>query len=491
MKILLLEPPFERFQGIKRAFFPLGLAYVAAYIEARGHTVEIYDVEHTKETNIIPYAEAANCYQKFLAGLNNPEHPIWLEIKAELERFRPQLIGISCPTVKYAPALKIAELAKQLEPEIKVVLGGCHPTVMAEQVLANQVVDFIIRGEGELTLSQLLDFLQSHSPLTDIAGLSYKLNGQVCHNTARQLLPDLNQLPFPARKLLRDAAGYDAEDMGLMMGSRGCPFQCTYCASKNMWSRKVRYRSVQNIIDEICEVKEQFGTSQFSFEDDSFTANSQLIGEFCQQLISRQLHISWSAITRINLLNDELIQKMKRAGCNHIRVGIESGSDTVLKNTKKGLTVAQMRAGAKVLRRHGIYWSAYFMLGLPSETEADVLATIKLMKEIKPDYCTLSIFTPYPGTEIFDVLRQAGMVSEDMDWSRFSHASPHNYFAPQIPRQRFEELLDLFAREVDAHNGNFLRLIKRAKSKGLVYLQQPTELIGDIKKYLSWRKGGA
>ncbi len=132
---------------------------------------------------------------------------------------------------------------------------------------------------------------------------------------------------------------------------------------------------------------------------------------------------------------------MKRAGCNHIRVGIESGSDKVLKATKKGLTVEQMRAGANVLRRHGVYWSAYFMLGLPSETEEDVLATIKLMQEIKPDYCTLSIFTPYPGTEIFDELRQQGMVAEDMDWSRFSHASPHNYFAPHIPRKRFEELL--------------------------------------------------
>lgn len=490
MRILLIEPPFERFQGIKRAFFPLGLAYVAAYIESQGHTVEIYDVEHTGESNIIQYAEAAKSYQKYLEGLGNMQHPVWQEVREELQRFRPQIVGFSCPTVKYEPALKIAGIAKEIDPDVKVVFGGCHPTVLAGQVLTNKAVDFVIRGEGEHTLSQLVSGLEGNTSLGDIEGLSYKINDSIQHNKKRELIPDLNQLPFPARRLLRNVSGYDAEDMGLMMGSRGCPFQCTYCASQNMWGRRVRYRSVGNIIAEIREVKEQFGTTQFSFEDDSFTANPKLIGEFCQQLISQQLRIGWSAITRINLLNDDLISQMKSAGCNHIRVGIESGSDKILGATNKGLTVAQMRAGAKVLHRHGVYWSAYFMMGLPSETEDDILASVKLMKEIKPDYCTISIFTPYPGTVIYDELKEKGMVSEDMDWSRFSHASPHNYFAPQIPRQRFEELLGYFAQEVDKHNGNFLRLIKRAKSKATVYLQQPTELVGDLKKYMSWRKGG-
>ncbi len=490
MRILLIEPPFERFQGIKRAFFPLGLTYVAAYVESQGHTVEVYDVEHARESNIIQYAEAAKSYQKYLEGLDNMQHPVWREVRGELQRFRPHLIGVSCPTVKYEPALKIAGIAKEVDPDIKVVFGGCHPTVLAERVLVNKSVDFAIRGEGEHTLAQLVSAIEGNEPFNNIEGLSHKADSRIYHNPKRELIPDLNQLPFPARSLLRDAEGYDAEDMGLMMGSRGCPFQCTYCASQNMWGRRVRYRSVQNIIDEILKIKEQFGTTQFSFEDDSFTANPKLIGEFCEQLISRRLRIGWSAITRINLLNDELISRMKRAGCNHIRVGIESGSDKVLKATNKGLTVEQMRAGAKVLHRHGVYWSAYFMMGLPSEAEDDILASIKLMQEIKPDYCTLSIFTPYPGTAIFDELKGKGMVSEDMDWSKFSHASPHNYFAPQIPRQRFEELLDYFAQEVDKHNGNFLRLIKRAKSKGVVYLQRPTELVGDLKKYLSWRKGG-
>ncbi len=276
--------------------------------------------------------------------------------------------------------------------------------------------------------------------------------------------------------------------MGLMMGSRGCPFQCTYCASKNMWTRKVRYRSVENILDEIHTVKRAFGTTQFSFEDDSFTTNTKLITEFAKQLIAQKMSINWSAITRINLLSYELITLMKKAGCNHIRVGIESGSPKVLRDTKKGITVEQMRTGAKILRDTGMYWSAYFMAGLPTETEDDIRASIELMKEIKPDYCTLSIFTPYPGTEIFEQLKRQDMVTEQMDWSKFSHASPHNYFSPQIPKEKFEELLDIFAHEVDKHNGNIRRLFKRAKSKGSVYIQQPSELVGDLKKYLSWRK---
>jgi anaerobic magnesium-protoporphyrin IX monomethyl ester cyclase len=468
MDILLIEPPFERLQGVKRCFFPLGLTYLAAYLRNKGYTVSIYDVEYSRDTGIIPYAEAAKSYEKYLEGLKNEQHPVWQEVKLVLRQINPQIVGISCT---------------------KLVFGGCHPTVLADQVLSSSLVDFVIRGEGELTFSGLIEALENNTSLAKIDGLSFKINDRIHHGPPRKLIPDLNQLPYPARDLLRDAHGYDSEDMGLIMGSRGCPFQCTYCASKNMWGRRVRYRSAQNIIGEIRAVQEQFGTFQFSFEDDSFTTNPKLIGEFCRQLIEQNLKISWSAITRINLLSDELIKQMRNAGCNHIRVGIESGSDKVLRATQKGLTVDQMRVGAKVLHRQGIYWSAYFMMGLPSETEEDILASIRLMHEIKPDYCTLSIFTPYPGTAIFDELKQKEMVSENMNWSKFSHASPHNYFAPHIPRQRFEELSDYFAQEVDKHNSYFLRLMKRAKSKGVVYIQHPSELLGDVKKYLSWRKG--
>ena len=490
MNILLIEPPFERFQGVKRGFFPLGLASVGAYLQRAGHRVTIYDAELAQDTSVTTYAEAAHSYEKFLQGLNNPAHPIWREVETRLREIKPQVVGISCATVKYEAALYIAGLAKKLSPGVKVILGGPHPTALPEQALGNQQVDYVVRGEGELTMAELLQALSvaGDPPLEKITGLSYRRNGRIIHNPARPLLADLDKLPYPGRELLIDDCRYPAEDMGLLMGSRGCPFACTYCASNKMWRRKVRYRSVENIIGEIRQVQERYQSCQFSFEDDSFTANPAIIKRFCEQIRQQGLKINWSAITRINLLTPELVSQMQRAGCNHLRVGIESGSAKILRDTRKGLTLEQMRRGARILHQQGMYWSAYFMVGLPTETEQDIRATIEFMQEIKPDYATLSIFTPYPGTAIFEQLQKLGKVSANMQWSRFSHASPHNNFALQIEPQRFAELAAWAAQAVDKHNSNLLRLLKRARAKGTVYLQKPGELGKDLRNYLSWKK---
>lgn len=488
MKVLLIEPPFERLQGIKRGFFPLGLTSVGTYLDKLGHEVLVYDAEFGQETSISTYSEAAHSYEKFLHGLHNPAHPVWQEVESRIQDYAPQVVGISCPTVKYESALYIADLAKKLFPQVTIVFGGCHPTALPEQVMSNSQVDYVVQGEGELTMAELLLALEDKADIEHIAGLSYKAKGKIVHNPPRHLIPKLDDLPFPKRELLLNDAKYYAEDMGLLMGSRGCPFNCTYCASNIMWHRKVRYRSIANIIGEIKQVQQRYGTCQFSFEDDSFTANSKIIMEFCRQVIEQKLQINWSAITRINLLTEEMVRQMQRAGCNHIRVGIETGSEKILKDTCKGLTLDEMRRGAKILHKLGMYWSAYFMVGLPTETEEDIRATISFMQEIKPDYVTLSIFTPYPGTAIFQELRKLGKISEDVEWSRFSHASPYNNFALQIEPERFAHLVEVAANAVDKHNSNLLRLLKRARSKTSIYIQNPSELCKDVGNYLTWKK---
>jgi radical SAM superfamily enzyme YgiQ (UPF0313 family) len=152
------------------------------------------------------------------------------------------------------------------------------------------------------------------------------------------------------------------------------------------------------------------------------------------------------------------------------------------------MTVESYRKGARLIQKHKIYWSAYFMLGLPSETREDIMATIELMKEIQPNYCTVSIFTPYPGTEIFADLLKEEQVSLDMNWSKFSHASPHNYFAKYLSKKEFAEIVDFATAEFDRYNGSFSRLLKRAQSKASIYLNHPGDLIKDICRYLQWRQ---
>ena len=488
MKILLIDPPFELFQGIKRGFFPMGLACIAAYARQSGHEVHIYDAEVGYEAKVVNYSGAKKCYQLYLDALDNPDHHVWKEIGEFIRQQQPQLLGLSCSTVKFDSALHIAKIAKTINPELPVVLGGVHPTLLPEQSLKPDLVDFVIRGEGEIAFVWLADALSGKGSIEEIDGLTYLKDGEVHHNKKRDFIKDINSLLLPARDLLVNSSAYDSEAMGLMMGSRGCPYECTYCASNNMWTRRVRYRSVENILQEMQSVHQEYGTTQFSFEDDSFTSNKKLILEFCRKKNEAEFNVKWSAITRINLLTDELLSKMKQAGLNHIRVGIESGSNKILKDTKKGLTIEDYKKGARLIRKHKIYWSAYFMLGLPTETREDILATVNFMKEIQPDYCTVSIFTPYPGTAIFSDLLKEGRVSLDMDWSKFSHASPHNYFAKYLSKQEFAEIVDYATSEFDHYNGSFARLFKRAQSKTSIYLHHPGDFVRDIQRYLQWRQ---
>jgi radical SAM superfamily enzyme YgiQ (UPF0313 family) len=488
MKILLIDPPFEVFQGIKRGFFPLGAVCLATVAKQQGHEAAVFDGEKGEEVKVVNYLSAKQCYQKYLEALDNPDHPVWKTIESTIRRQNPQLLGISCSTVKFDSAVRIAEIAKKIDPELPIVLGGVHPTLIPEQSLKPGLIDYVIRGEGERTFVELIDALSDKGTCDEIKGLSYLKQGKVIHNPPREFIENLDTLPLLNRDLLINASQYDSEDLGLMMGSRGCPFECTYCASNKVWTRRVRYRSADNILAEMKMVHRKYGTTQFSFEDDSFTSNKKLIGEFCRKKNEARFDVKWSAITRINLLTDELLKTMKEAGLNHIRVGIESGSDKILKETKKGMTVEDYKKGARLIRKHKIYWSAYFMLGLPTETREDILATIDLMKEIQPNYCTVSIFTPYPGTEIFEDLLKEGKVSLDMNWSRFSHASPHNYFAKYLNREEFAEIVDYATSEFDRYNGSFRRLFKRAQSKASIYLNHPGDFFKDIQRYLQWRQ---
>jgi len=486
MRVLLFEPPFERFQGIARGFFPLGLAYLAAHLISLGHDVLLVDSEHGDDTCIISYADASKAYEKYINGLENDTHYIWKEVEEHIRSYKPDLVGIGCLTPKYPSGLKIAAISKRVCPDIPVAMGGFHTAGLGHKVIEDRNVDFVVPGEGEKTLEALLPAIEAGGGFEKIPGLIFKKGKEVVVTPPGAMLSDLSALAFPARKAIYKYNEYIPEDMGLIMGSRGCPFACTYCASKKMWGRKVRFRTAENIVEEMVYVHENFGTTQFGFEDDSFTTNKKLVYEFCS-LLKKRLNINWSAITRINLLNDEMIGVMKKAGCNHIRVGIETGSEKVLLDTKKGLTLDDMRAGARVLKKSGIYWSAYFMVGLPGETAEDVRKTINFMKEIRPDYCTVSIFTPYPGTEIYYDLLKQGVVSDDMDWSKFSHGSPYNNFAITMGNETFREMLGYAVSEFDKYNSNYFRLFRRAASKSKIYMKNPGELLNDMKRYRMWK----
>ena len=491
MKILLIDPPFKRFTGFVNFYFPVGLAYLAATVRISGHKTAIFDVDALQKGSDLDFSNEYKKLELYRQGLNNDTHVVWRDIENILENYKPDLVGITAMTTKFGSVLKTAEVVKRYNPECMVVTGGPHPTFLAEQTLKSKDIDMVVRGEGEKTFLELIKAIESNSDLGAVQGISFKRDGSIIHNQPRKFIEDLDQIPFPARDLLMNQKNYTSEDVGIIMTSRGCPFNCSYCC--HMWQKKVRNRSVDNVIKEIKEVKQQYGTRQFEFKDDTFTLNRKRIIQLCEGLISEKLKINWGCTTRADLIDEELIKKMKKAGCNVIKLGIETGSEKILKDTKKGVTFEQMREAAKLLNKHNLFWSGYFMVGLPTETEEDIRKTCEFMEELNPHYAGLGVYNPFPKTELFEQGIRMGLIYPKVDLDHFFKTNPKDYFfinpskrVENIDKQKFDALVNFLMAGFHKHNTKLKNIIRRGWTRRYVYIQDPKLMLGDIKKALMW-----
>ncbi len=278
--------------------------------------------------------------------------------------------------------------------------------------------------------------------------------------------------------------------MGLVMSSRGCPYSCTFCATNR---NQVSFRSPDHIISEIRFVKEHYKTTQFTFKDDSFTVNRKRIFELCKKLIDEKLPIKWECNTRVNLLDEQMLRIMKKAGCNFIKVGIESGSERILSDMNKGITHDQIRIAAKLFRKVGIHWTGYFMIGVPDETEWDIRRAIDFLYEIEPDFAVIGIYDLFPGTVMWEDGILRGIVNPNMDLEDFYTNLPNFYYKKdfnhqndKISPEKFAKLESEVKEIVRNYNRNFFRVFKMARAKLPVYWYDSKVLWDDVKKYLSY-----
>lgn len=341
-KILLINPPWYRLFGEESPSSPLGLCYIGAILEQNGYDVSIYNGDFTKSGIGLPSAsKKTRMYDTYLRVLRDLQHPIWGEVRSLVSQQKPDVVGISLRTSAYGSALNVSHIIKGIDSSIPIVWGGVHPTVLPEESLKNSQVDIVVRGEGEYTM---LDLVKNNMErLESIPGISYKKDGQIIHNAERALIHNLDDLPFPARHLIIDWKSCPPEALGNIFATRGCPYSCVFCASNKVWSRRVRYRSATNVISELQQLRQKFGVRQFSFEDDSFTVNKKLVSDFCNTLIKEGFKIRWRCETRVDLVTKDLVEQMKKAGCEEIFLGLESGSPETLQRIKKGITVEQLK----------------------------------------------------------------------------------------------------------------------------------------------------
>ena len=492
VRVLLIDPPFYRLIGFYNRYFPLGLVSIGTVLRNVGHEVAVYDADYNEDPQAMDYGRLPDYYPTYLASFRDSDHSVWREVRRTVEAFRPDLIGISIWTAYAASAFHIARLCKTVAPGCRIVAGGPHATVKAEEILRIcPSIDYVIRGEGEAAMVELSTAISDQSKeLGHIEGLSFRNGNSITHNPARRPLRDLDEIPLPDRTLLMNRRTYSSEDMGLIMTSRGCPFSCSFCATE---TRQVRYRSIERVLAEIRQVKADYGTTQFSFKDDSFTVDRRRVAAFCDALIRERLDIGWECNTRVDLVNEDLLTQMKKAGCNSIKVGIESGSERVLEQMNKRITLDQVRTAAGLLRKAGIHWTGYFLMGTPGESLDDIHKTLDFLYEIKPDFASIGVYEPFPGSAMFEEGLKRGLVKPDMTLEDFYAVSPNDYYKADARRQvdtidpeTFAAVEKEMKARFHAYNKRVGRLLKRARSRAGLYWTQPALLVADFKKYLSW-----
>ena len=326
----------------------------------------------------------------------------WNRVRQVLKELRPAVVGISQFTHNRTDSLSLARLAKELDPGCFVVLGGPHATHACLEMLAeHRAVDAVVLGEGEETLKELLETIAAGGSLAAVAGVAYREGTQVLRSAPRAPIHDLDALPVPGTRIGNSIAVDYRRQLEFIITSRGCPASCLFCSSPLFWGKGVRFRSPRSVADEISLLRERYGLVYFSIRDDTFTADRERVLEICRMLEEAKLGVLWNCQSRVTAVDEEMLIAMKRAGCECIQFGVESGSGAMLKALGKRITPMDIETAAAAVRRVGINLSVYLITGIPGEGEAELQETVRLVGRIKPHDGQVSPLVYYPGTQLF------------------------------------------------------------------------------------------
>ncbi len=384
---------------------PLSIAYLASILMNHDHKVIIkdFDVEGYSKNKIVKLCKKFNC----------------------------DIVGVSCTTPSFSGANRIIKDIKN-ELDLKIIIGGKHPSSMPKRALKESPADFLVYGEGEETILELVDAIQKKGPYVGINGIAYREAGEIKLNPPRQPIKNLDDIPFPARGLLslnRYRSLSTGQKFSNILSSRGCPFSCTYCYnSKNHHSfKKINFRSIDNIIQEIKLVNKKYGVKYFQFIDDNFTINANRVIQFCDALKETNLKLKFIIQGRVDSANLEMYKKLKTAGCELIAFGIESGDEGILRDIKKQITIPQIENAVKLAKEAGIKVRGNFIVGFPNDTPQTIVKTIKLARRLNLYRASFFMLTPYPHSVLWQEAVEKGVIDEEkVDWNNFDQF--HSYF---------------------------------------------------------------
>ena len=402
-KVTLINPS----QSTKYPQPPIGLALIAAVMEKEGYQVTILEANALKlePAAVVPLVSDAD------------------------------VVGLTAVTPTINAATAIAHHLKKAYPDLPIVLGGAHATLLPMETLATTPeIDIIVSGEGEETIIELLQALESKQAISNIRGISYRKNGGAVSNPARSKRVDLDSLPFlayhllPLQKYKPHPPHGRVLPFAAIITSRGCPYNCGYC-SKPIFGSKFRAQTSERVIEELIYYKERFGIKGFAFYDDVFTLDKKRAYSIADGIIKKDLKIYWTCETRVNLVDKELLRHMKQAGCYSIAYGIESGSPEILKALDKDITLEQSAEAVRLSREVGLQTVGYFIIGSPGESPETIRQTIQFAKKLKLDFAQFAVTTPFPGTKLYD-LYVNGKKDADIPWENFVYSGTGNGMTP-------------------------------------------------------------
>jgi len=409
MKVLLVnayESPrltAGHYSRFLRTMPPISIAYVAAALEKAGIPVAFYD-DH----------------------LQRGDRKAFFDV---LRRERPSLVGFSVVTPMAQGLFDLAGAIRKFDPSLGIVMGNIHADIFAERILEKRLADYVVHGEGEITAPELVSALESGGDLSSVRGISFRANGKVRTTSPRPFIEDLDSVPFPAWHLF-PIERYEIFNFAsckrpgaLILGSRGCPYKCTFCCLKIMGERR-RKRSPGNIADEAQWLHERFGYRQISFTDPIFPMTKKEGLAFCRELVSRGLHrkLVWITETRVDLVDLELLSAMREAGLRRIMYGFEAGSPEGLESIQKHASLQAARHAVEITRRAGLEIIGFFMLGVPGDSRRSIERTIAFAKELDIDFAKFTVFSPFPGTKVYEQLLAQGKIPDTEQWERFTNS---------------------------------------------------------------------
>jgi anaerobic magnesium-protoporphyrin IX monomethyl ester cyclase len=400
-------------QGMDSGWISHGLASLSAAAQARGYGSDLIDL-------------------RALSG--------WDQFREVLAERDPDVVGVTMMSVDYDPARRVVSIAKEVNSELVTVIGGPHVTIALEDSLRIPDVDYLVTGEGEITWPALLDSIAAGSPPP--------------HRVLRGQVPVLDQLPLSDRDLFLQEWrkwGYDLDSpevpfveelpapFATVIAGRGCIYNCAFCkpGEDYLFGKRLRRRCVDNVIRELRVLVDRYSIASFMFHDDCLTEDREWVMEFTEKYVAQGFTLPFFCQSRADIIvrHEDMTKRLAQVGLRGYLIGFESGNDRVLRFIRKGTTVEQNRQAARICRKYGISIWANYMMGLPTETREEVMDTVRLMKDIDPDYYSPAFFTPHPGTDLYDYVVEHDL-SRITDYASYRR----NPTEPKIKGQDYELL---------------------------------------------------